>query len=101
MSKITPIEASLIHVIEAIQHEYDAMLEQRGLAMKPPKVSVLRPESDAYSSEVCIDIIRRDSRQLIDRLEFFAFEDGKPQLTDEELRVWLVEQIKALVKEPP
>ena len=93
MSDTASVEAALIAVIEALRHEYDAALKTRGLGMEPPKVSVIRPEPGCYTSEIRIDIIRLDTCQLADRLEFFAFEDGKSQLTEEELQVWLVEQI--------
>jgi hypothetical protein len=101
MTGTARIEAALIRVIEDVGSEYDGLLQQRGLRMESPKVSVLRHEAPSYSSEIQIDIIQIGSGQLIDRLEFFAFEGGKPQVTDEELRVWLIEQFSALAKEQP
>lgn len=101
MSDTSLVETALMAVVEAVRHEYDAALKARGLSMEQPKVSVLRAEPGSYTSEIRIDIIQLDTRQLADRLEFFAFEDGKSHLTTEELHVWLVEQVSDLAKEPP
>jgi hypothetical protein len=96
----TPREAGLISVVEAVRHEYDAALKHCGLSMEPPSIAVLRPAPDSYTCEMRIDIVQLGTRQLADRLEFFAFEGGKQQVTEEELRVWLVEQVAALTKGP-
>ncbi len=99
MSNTASIEGALFRVIESVRSEYNAALAQCGLSMDRPKVSVLRPEPDSYSSEIQIYIIRRGDRQIVDCLEFLAFKDGKPQVTDDELCIWLGEQVEALVKE--
>lgn len=93
MSDTAPIEAALIAVVETLRHDYGATLQQRGVSMERPKISVLRSELASYTSEMRIDIIRLDTRELVDRLELFVFENGKPALTDEELRVWILEQM--------
>lgn len=99
MTHTNSIEAALISVIEGLRHECDVSLAQRGLCMQSPTLSVLSPETNSYSSELRIDITQRETGQLVDRLEFFAFENGKAQVTGEELRIWLIEQIENLLKE--
>jgi len=101
MSDAASIEAALVRVVETVRRDYDTALRRCGLCMEPPLVNVCGPEHGSYSSEIRIDIIHRNSGQLVDCLEFFALEEGKSQLTDEELRTWLVEQITALTKTMP
>lgn len=97
MSGDISIEAEFLGVIKTMQQKYGEVLARHGLRMETPKVSVLR-SGHAYTSELRIDITKQETRQLVDCFEFFAFKNGEPALTSEELRIWLIEQIEALAK---
>jgi len=101
MPDFAAIEATLLGVVEALRHEYDVPLKQRGLCMDRPEISVLRSRPDSYTSEMRIYVKRLRDSQIVDCLEFFVFEKGRLVLTNEELRVWLVEQIADLAETEP
>lgn len=96
MNDVSRRESALIHVIESVCSEYEDLLLQRGLCMQSPEILVLDPSIRNYSSESRVDIVDAHGGQLVDCLEFFAYQNGHPQVSPNDLHAWLIQQIPTL-----
>jgi len=94
VSEFERLEEEVVDTVRGVLSEYEPQLRTLGLECV---VHPLRRTSDGalnYTSEVVIDF--RDSKGIVDVLEFHVVREGRPVVTRGELKARLREEVESI-----
>src|SRR5687768_7780471 len=80
--EITATEAKHLEICRRVIREFDPQLRNRGLKCERPEIETCCDDLANYSSELRAMVTR--GSDIVDVLEFFVIEDGKPALSETE-----------------
>lgn len=89
----TNFEAAVLREVERVLESYASELMQSGLRAE----LVGLQKRNSGTTELTIYIWR--DADLIDALEFFVTESGKPAAAEDEITFWLHEQLRGVLQE--
>jgi|GEM_PF-3320526 len=91
------LETSIVRGGTEILNSHAERLTACGMTWRGPDIEVWQSESDCYTSEVRVTILK--GSEIHDVLEFHIYRDGQPLVTTEEAAHWLNEQLEQLESE--
>lgn len=88
------LETSIVRGGNELLNSHAERLAACGMTWRGPDIEVWQSESDRYTSEVRVTILK--GSEIHDVLEFHIYRDGQPLVTTEEAANWLNEQLEQL-----
>lgn len=88
MQKYSSKEKALLNLANETVAIYKTRFDQNQITVESPKIEIRNPLEGKYTSEIVINFLKNNN--LIDTIEFFAFNNDKEEAyTPEELKKWL------------